>query len=77
MRFAAYGMCGDVTAKTVSAGPALTRTWSATVIGGLAEPVGRHPRDHYPGAPRSCQKEKTKWPRIFLSHHRNQRTRTY
>ena len=37
MRFAAYGMCGDVTATTVPADPALIRTWPVTVIGGLAD----------------------------------------
>jgi hypothetical protein len=50
MRFAAYSKCGDVTATTVPAEPALIRTWPVKVIGRLAERASRHLRDHYPGA---------------------------
>ena len=58
MRFAAYGMCGDVTATTVPADLALIRTWLVTFIGGLAEPADRHPRDHHPGARVAARRRK-------------------
>jgi hypothetical protein len=50
VRFAAYGMCGDVTATTAPIDPAPIGTWPTTVVGGLAEPADRHPWEHYPGA---------------------------
>lgn len=50
MRIAAYDMCGEVTATTAPTDPALTRARPVTVVGGLAKPASRHPREHYPGA---------------------------
>ena len=50
MRFAANGMCGDVTA-TVFAALALTRSRPDTVLKGLAESAGFHLQGIYP---RSC-----------------------
>jgi hypothetical protein len=47
MRYAANGMCGDVTATT-AVDPAFTRTGPTAVINGLAEPAGCHPQGNHP-----------------------------
>lgn len=58
MRYAANGTCGDVTATTVPADPALIRAWPVTVISGLAEPAGCHSRGPHPGSRVAARRSK-------------------